>query len=191
MFRGVFQKICVKAGVKEYTSRNLRDTHMTKAFEFILKSGKSDLEMGLLSKHTHIDTTKSHYIEMELTRMLESTYEVILDSRDINQRAHVLSELPNSLKDNDSVVEGGCGNCQASMCAVQGSTPCLICSHFVTTAAHKLYFIKMIDMVERRLKTATIPHEIEDLNLMKKLYVNWLREIYIHEEEENAEHSDC
>ena len=191
IFLDVFQEICEKAGVRKYTSRNLRDTHMTKAFEFILKSGKSDLEMGLLSKHSHIDTTKSHYIEMELTKMLESTYEVILDSRDINQRAHVLSELPDTLKDNDSVVEGGCGHCKASMCAIQGSTPCLICSHFVTTAAHKQYFIKMIDMVERRLKTATIPHEIEDLNLRKKLYVNWLREIYIHEEEENAEHSDC
>ena len=190
IFRNVFQEICEKAGVRKYTSRNLRDTHMTKAFEFILKSGKIDLEMGLLSKHSHIDTTKSHYIEMELTKMLESTYEVILDSRDINQRAHVLSELPDTLKDNDSVVEGGCGHCKASMCAIQGSTPCLICSHFITTTAHKQYFIKMIDMVERRLKTATILHEIEDLNLMKKLYVNWLREIYIHEEEENAEHSD-
>jgi len=191
IFLDVFQKICEKAGVRKYTSRNLRDTHMTKVFEFILKSGKSDLEMGLLSRHSHIDTTKSHYIEMELTKMLESTYEVILDSRDINQRAHVLSELPDTLKDNDSIVEGGCGHCKASMCAIQGSTPCLICGHFVTTIAHKQYFVKMIDMVENRLKTATIPHEIEDLNLMKKLYVNWLREIYIHEEEENAEYSDC
>ena len=48
----------------------------------------------------------------------------------------------------------------------------------------------MIEMVDRRLKNAVIPHEIEDLNLMKKLYVNWLREICIHEEEENAEHCD-
>lgn len=190
MFLDTFKEICSIAGVKKYTSCNLRDTHMTKAFEFILKSGKSDLEMGLLSRHSHIDTTKNHYIEMELTKMLESTYEVVLDSRDINQREHVLSELPANLQGNDSAVEGGCGHCSASMCAIQGSTPCLICSHFVTTAAHKQYFIKMIEMVDRRLKNAVIPHEIEDLNLMKKLYVNWLREICIHEEEENAEHCD-
>ena len=78
MFRVELQKICEQAGVRNYTSQNLRDTHMTKAFEFILKSGKSDLELGLLSKHKHIDTTKNHYIEMELTKMLESTYKVIL-----------------------------------------------------------------------------------------------------------------
>lgn len=190
MFLEVFREICSKAGVNNYNSRNLRDTHMTKAFEYILKSGKSDLEMGLLSKHKHIDTTKSHYIEMELTKMLESTYEVVLDSRDINQRDNVLSELPDNLKGSDSEVEGGCGHCAASMCAIQGNTPCLICDYFITTAAHKQYFIKMIEMIDRKLKKATIPHEIEDLNLMKKLYVNWLREICIHEEEENAEHCD-
>ena len=32
---------------------------MTKALEHILRNGKSDIEMGLLSKHKYLDTTKT------------------------------------------------------------------------------------------------------------------------------------
>ena len=93
-FRIEFRKVCSKAGVADYNSRHLRDTHMTKAFEFILKTGKSDLEMGLLSKHSVIDTTKLHYIEIELTKMLESIYQVTLGNRDVTQDSHILGQLP-------------------------------------------------------------------------------------------------
>lgn len=178
-----FQATCDLAGVKRYTSRNLRDTHMTKAFEFILKNGKSDLQMGLLSKHSHIDTTKSHYIEMELTKMLESTYQVVLNNRDINQQRNVLDTLPDDYAGNDTVVENGCGHCTSAACTIIGSAPCLICPNFITTVNHKQYFIKMIARIDELLSKETIPHRIEDLTLIKRLYVNWLREIYLHEEE--------
>ena len=190
-FLDSFQKICTKAGVKKYTSQNLRDTHMTKAYNFILKTGKSDLELALLSHHKNISTTKSHYIEIELKKMLEATYKVILDSRDITQQARVLNELPKNLQTAATIVEKGCGHCSSAMCTVQGSTPCLICKSFVTTIAHKPYFIKAIETLDQLIERTTIPHQIEDLNLMKKLYVGWLREIYILEEEENAKRTNC
>ena len=184
-FRKTFQKICALAGVKKYSSQNLRDTHMTKAYEFILKTGRSDLEMGLLSKHSHIATTKSHYIDLELTKMLESTYHVLLGSRDINLHSRILETVPDNMN-KQNAVEGGCGHCNSSVCSVQGTTPCLICNHFVTTTEHAPYFIKMIAGIDEELKKASIPHQIEDLTLMKKLYVNWLREIYLFKEDHDA-----
>lgn len=182
--------MCEIAGTQLYNSRNLRDTHMTKAFEYILRNGKSDLEMNLLSRHSRIDTTKSHYIEMELTKMLESTYKVTLGNRDINQQSQILDSLPQKFDGNDTLVENGCGHCIAKSCTMTGSLPCLICKDFVTTVDHKHYFIKMISNCDELLKKTTIRHEIEDINLIKTLYVNWLKNIYIKEEETYANTTD-
>lgn len=184
-FRIEFHKVCSKAGVADYNSKHLRDTHMTKAFEFILKTGKSDLEMGLLSKHSVIDTTKLHYIEIELTKMLESIYQVTLGNRDVAQNNHILEELPTELSDKDTEVECGCGHCSAATCNVTGNMSCLMCKHFVTTPSHKQYFIKMIDNCDKLLSQTQIPHEKEDIILIKTLFTNWLREIYIVEEQNN------
>lgn len=184
-FLKTFKKVCERAGTKNYNSRNLRDTHMTKAFEYILRHGKSDFEMGVLSRHSHIDTTKSHYIKVELTKMLESTYQVTLGNRDINQKSHILDSLPDNLKSNETLVEGGCGHCIAKTCHMTGSLPCLICKDFVTTVDRKPYFINMICKCDELLKKTTIRHEIEDISLIKTLYTNWLREICIKEEENN------
>lgn len=180
-----FRKVCSKAGVAEYSSRNLRDTHMTKAFEFILKTGKSDLEMGLLSKHSVIDTTKLHYIEIELTKMLESIYQVTLGNRDVAQEGHILGELPAELSDKDTEVECGCGHCSAATCNITGNMSCLMCRHFVTTPSHKPYFIKMIDNCDELLSQTQIQHEREDIILIKTLFTSWLREICIVEEQNN------
>lgn len=185
-FLTIFRKVCEKAGTRLYDSRNLRDTHMTKAFEYIMRHGKSDLEMGVLSRHTRIDTTKNHYIEIELTKMLESTYQITLGNRDINQQSHILDTLPDKLSKDDTLVEGGCGHCKAKTCKMTGSLPCLICKDFVTTVDRKPYFIKMISYIDIQLERAIIRHEIEDLTLIKTLYINWLREICLKEEENNA-----
>lgn len=182
-FRIEFRKVCSKAGVADYNSKHLRDTHMTKAFEFILKTGKSDLEMGLLSKHSVIDTTKLHYIEIELTKMLESIYQVTLGNRDVTQNSHILEELPTELSNKDTEVECGCGHCGAATCNITGNMSCLMCKHFVTTPSHKQYFIKMIDNCDKLLSQTQIPHEREDIILIKTLFTSWLREICIVEEQ--------
>lgn len=184
-FRNEFSKVCSKAGVADYNSRHLRDTHMTKAFEFILKTGKSDLEMGLLSKHSVIDTTKLHYIETELTKMLESIYQVTLGNRDVAQNSHILEELPTELSEKDTEVECGCGHCSAATCNITGNMSCLMCKHFVTTPSHKPYFIKMIDNCDELLSQTQIQHEREDIILIKTLFTSWLREICIVEEQNN------
>ena len=98
-------------------------------------------------------------------------------------QSKILDTLPDELNNKDTIVENGCGRCNAKSCSMTGSLPCLTCSHFVTTVNHKPYFVKMIELCDTSLSKATIRHEIEDLNLIKTLYVNWLREICIKEEE--------
>lgn len=185
-FLKVFQSVCEQAEVPKYHSRNLRDTHMTKAFEFILRNGRSDLEMGLISKHKNIDTTKNHYIEMNITKMLESTYEVTLEDRDINAYNRILDDLPIAFSDKDSITEHDCGHCTAKTCTITGSLPCLTCKNFITTIKHKQYFIRMIKSFDELISKTTIRHEIEDLNYIKRLYISWLREICIKEEEQEC-----
>lgn len=118
--------------------------------------------------------------------MLESTYQITLGNRDINQQSRILDTLPDELNGDDTLVEGGCGHCIAKTCKMTGSLPCLICKDFVTTVDRKSYFIKMISYIDMQLEKATIRHEIEDLTLIKTLYINWLREICLKEEENNA-----
>lgn len=187
MFQKVFRTACNNANVMAYNSKNLRDTHMTKSFEYIMKNGKSDLEMGLLSKHKYIDTTKSHYIQMELTKMLESTYKVTLGNRDITQKTRVLEKLPESLRGKENIVENGCGCCTAKQCNIKNALPCLICKDFVTTYDHEPYFIRMIEEIDTLIAKAKVKHEVEDLNLIKSLYASWLREIYLSKEEGEKE----
>lgn len=186
MFNQKFKKVCETAGTPFYNAKNLRDTHMTKAYEYILRNNRSDLEMSVLSRHKHIDTTKNSYIEMSLTKMLESTYKVTLDNRDINQQKKILDTLPDNLKNSETVVENGCGHCVAKSCHMTGSLPCLICDDFITTVDRKPYFINMIENCDKLIENTTIRHEIEDINLIKTLYTNWLREIYIKEAQSNA-----
>lgn len=181
-FNRVLSEICKQLNIAKYSATNLRDTHMTKAFEYVLKNGKSDLELALLTKHRKVDTTTNHYVEIELTKMLESIYQISLNSKDINIEGKLLDDVPDGLKDKNNIVEDGCGYCQNSKCDMIGALPCVICKHFVTTISHKLYFEKMIKNIDTLLENTTIPHEKDDLNLMKAVYVTWLKEIYLKEE---------
>ena len=72
--------------------------------------------MGVLSKHKHMDTTKNHYIEMELEKMLEATYGVSIGSELINAETKFVDAIPAHLDGADSDVENGCGKCSAEHC---------------------------------------------------------------------------
>lgn len=178
-FRDFFQDCCNEAGTKNYHCTNLRDTHMTKAFEFCIRNGKSDIEMGILSKHKHIDTTKNHYIEIELEKMLETTYGIIIgDQNLIDHTPKIVDSIPSEYDNSKSIVEHGCGICTSEHCVNTTVLPCLTCSKFITTVEHEIFFVKAINLLEQRLDKAKTPHDKEDLITIKKLYVLYLEAIY-------------
>lgn len=179
-FSNYLKQCCKELNLdRTYTATNLRDTHMTKSFEYVLRNDKSDAEMSILTKHKHLDTTKNHYIEMELEKMLESTYGIIIgNSKLINPENNIVDKLSPNVSKMANVVENGCGNCKASSCVQKNPLPCLACEHFVTTIAHEKYFIKAIEGVDKSIEHAKTPHDKDDLNTVKLLYVLYLKEIY-------------
>jgi hypothetical protein len=179
VFRDCLNAVCRKLGLSQnYNASNLRDTHMTKALEHIIRNGKSDLEMGLLTKHKHLDTTKNHYIEMELEKMLEATYGITIGSVGINAAAKIVEQFPAPAESAENDVENGCGKCTANECVMKSSLPCIVCEHFVTTVNHAPFFIRAIENVDRLMATAGSRHDIEDLVIIKNLYGAYLEAIY-------------
>ncbi|MDO4805177.1 MAG: hypothetical protein Q4A32_10210, partial [Lachnospiraceae bacterium] len=134
-FRAWFQQACAALDLPKYTSQNIRDTHMTKSFEYVLKHGKSDLVMAALSKHKYLDTTKSHYVEQKLNDMLEATYGIIIGDLDgcYDPARHIAEKIPEDFDSDENVVESGCGNCKSAQCTMRNALPCLICDKFITT----------------------------------------------------------
>lgn len=179
IFRDYLNAACRDLGFsKHYNASNLRDTHMTKALEHIIRNGKSDLEMGLLSKHKHLDTTKNHYIELELEKMLEATYGITIGSAKIDAASKIVEHLPASVESAENDVEYGCGKCTAAECVVNSSLPCLVCKYFITTVDHAPFFIRAIENVDRLMCAAKNRHDIEDLVIIKNLYGAYLEAIY-------------
>lgn len=179
VFQDCLNAACQNLGLsKNYNASNLRDTHMTKALEHIIRNGKSDLEMGLLTKHKHLDTTKNHYIEMELEKMLEATYGITIGSAKIDAESKIVERLPTSAKSAENDVEYGCGKCTAAECVMKSSLPCMVCKYFITTVDHAPFFIRAIENVDRLMSTAKNRHDIEDLVIIKNLYGAYLKAIY-------------
>lgn len=179
-------KACRELGFEKiYRSANLRDTHMTKAFEHSLRNKKSDAELSVLSKHKHIDTTKNHYIETELEKMLEATYGIIIGEENIEVDSKIVEQIPEELEDKEYDVENGCGKCTAETCVITSSLPCLICKHFITTIEHEIFFKKAIENIDELIEKTTNRHDKEDLVTIKKLYILYLKSIYKHKEIQN------
>lgn len=185
-FRTWFQKACTALNLPRYTSQNIRDTHMTKSFEYVLKHGKSDLVMAALSKHKYLDTTKSHYIEQKLNDMLEATYGVIIGDLDdcYSPSKHIEEKIPEEVDRDECVVENGCGNCKSTQCTMRNALPCLICDSFVTTVKHEPAFRKAIEAVDKLIQNSDTKHDKDDLTTIKLLLVMYLKAIYQKKQEE-------
>lgn len=184
-FRLWFQETCASLGLPKYTSVNIRDTHMTKSFEYVLRHGKSDLVMSALSKHKYLDTTKSHYIEQRLDEMLEATYGVIIGDLDdcYNPSTHITDIIPKDINKKEHIVENGCGNCKSAQCTMKNALPCLICDHFITTVEHEPAFRRAIEAVDKLIQQSNTKHDKDDLTTIKVLLVMYLKSIYQIKEE--------
>ena len=179
-FRYWFQQACAALNLPKYTSQNIRDTHMTKSFEYVLKHGKSDLVMAALSKHKYLDTTKSHYIKQKLNNMLEATYGIIIGDLDdcYSPSMHIAEKIPDEIARDDRVVENGCGNCKSVQCTMRNALPCLICDNFITTVKHEPAFRRAIEVVDKLIQNSGTKHDKDDLTTIKLLLVMYLKAIY-------------
>jgi integrase len=175
-FRKHFINCCQESGVPKYTSNNIRDTHMTKAAEFNMRNNKNQASMAILSGHKRVDTTNNHYIEMQLIRMLESTYGIIIGN--VNCNGKIVDSINKDISNKKHIVEQGCGYCQKDKCYMTSTISCLMCKDFRTTVDHEKHFEIIINNLDDKIKNAPTEHDKEDLINIKRLYSAYLLEIW-------------
>jgi integrase len=180
IFNEYLQKCCTELNIKKYTSSNLRDTHMTKSEEYVIRNSLSDIEMSTLTGHKSIDTTNKHYIHTEITDLLESVHGIVIGN--INVDGNIVKDRPNSISEKDSV-SNQCGYCSSNSCNNLTYLDCLLCKSFVTCIDRIPYFEEQLKIIDYKIQKAKLTHDLEDLRNIKKLLVAYLKKLLILKEE--------
>lgn len=174
-FNAYLKKICTELGIKSYTAKNLRDTHMTKSVEYSISKGLHQLTQSVLTGHKSAETTERHYYDDDITEMLELLYQTQIG--DINVNGEVLLNSNNF--SNDNLVEDGCGFCKISNCNDDSYFSCLVCNEFATTVDRGSFFEERIKVIDFKLEATNTRHDVEDLQMKKQLLLVYLRKIYV------------
>lgn len=175
-FNKYLKECCNKLDIKEYTAGNLRDTHMTKSEEYIIRNSLSDLEMNTLTGHKSIDTTNKHYIDTDITELLESVHGIIIGNVSVEGR--ILKKLPNEIQTTDKV-SNQCGYCSANVCEDFTYLDCMLCHSFVTCVDRIPYFKEQIKMIDYKIKNTNNLHDVEDLRSIKILLATYLKKLLL------------
>ncbi|MCM3024646.1 tyrosine-type recombinase/integrase [Heyndrickxia ginsengihumi] len=180
-FNTFLRKCCEEAGIEKVTASNLRDTHMTKAEEFIIRNALSDVEQSILTGHKNVDTTSRHYIENQIKEMLETIHGAIIGNVDIN--GQIIEKADERLARKENEVSNQCGYCSSDSCHNFTYLDCMMCNSFVATVDRIPYFEEQIKVIDEKIKLATSPHSKEDLVNIKQLLLNYLKALLLKKEE--------
>ncbi|WPC42390.1 tyrosine-type recombinase/integrase [Clostridium sp. JS66] len=180
-FAEYLSECCKKLSIPHYNPSNLRDTHITKAKEFTIRNGLSDVEQNTLTGHTSTNTANRHYIESKIADMLELINGTIIGDIDIN--GNIVAHANESLANKENEVENGCGYCQCNSCKNTSYLSCFMCSDFVATLDRIPYFEEQIKIIDFKLLKVTIQHDKEDLLNIKQLLLNYLKALHLKREE--------
>lgn len=175
LFNTYLKNCCKELNLPLYTCQNLRDTHMTKAEEFVIRNQLSDMEQNILSGHRSPNVDTKHYIDTQIKDLLESVHGVIIGDIDIS--GHIHENLPADIKTQENCVSNGCGYCNSKNCENFSFLDCLLCKDFVTTVDRLPYFQEQVKILDKKIKSATIPHDKEDFVNIKRLYLGFIQQI--------------
>ena len=168
-----FRNCCLEAGITIYNSSNLRDTHMTKAEEYIIRNSLSSLFQNILSGHSSPTVDRKHYVDLEIKDLLESVHGTIIGNIDIAGR--VIDSLPKEIASPDNEVSNECGYCDSQSCNNFTYLDCLLCKDFVATVDRIPFFEAQIRTIDQKIEKAIIVHDKEDLVNIKRLLLNYLQ----------------
>lgn len=180
-FNKFLKSCCEELKMANYTFSNLRDTHITKAEEFVLRNNLSDTAQLVLTNHTSVNTDNKHYIEKKITEMLELVHSTIIG--DVNINGVIEYKRPELEGNEEILVSNKCGYCQSSFCNEFSYLDCLMCKSFVATVDRIPYFKEMIKVMDFKIQNATIAHDKEDFTNIKQLLLNYLKRLYLKKEE--------
>lgn len=71
-FNKYLGEICNELKIPKYTTSNIRDTHMTKAEEFIIQSNYSEMQQNVLSGHKSSKVDEQYYVKTEKRTILKA-----------------------------------------------------------------------------------------------------------------------
>lgn len=196
-FSSYLKNVCKDLGLPSYTSGNLRDTHMTKAVEWMIDHGKTEFDVSLVSGHAAFATTLNSYTGPMLDQMLEATYQIEIGTPDWPELAsQVVDDAGESFINNEHEVEDGCGYCRLDECikttkGVINSLPCLSCKSFVTITTQLPNLQNRVKEIDYLIDHSKFDHDIDDLLATKRLLVKHIGAILSHNmESANNERSD-
>lgn len=175
-FNIYLKKCCKELGIPEYTSSNLRDTHMTKTDEYAIRNSITDSEQSVLTGHLSPNTTSSHYIDTEIRDLLESVHGIIIGNTTID--GTILPLKPSNLSNSD-IVSNKCGYCSSATCDNFSYLDCMLCKSFVTCIDRIPYFEEQLQVVDYKIHHASVPHDLEDLRNIKVLLATYLRKLLV------------
>ena len=187
-FNAYLQKCCKELSLPLYSYNNLRDTHMTKAEEFIIRNQMSDMEQGILSGHRSPNTDTKHYIDTQIKDLLESVHGVIIGNVDVGGK--IKEELPNDITTKENSVSNNCGYCNCKNCNDFSFLDCILCKDFVTTIDKLPYFEEQVKVIDEKIKNASINHDKEDLVNIKRLYLGFIQKILEIKQKKGEENND-
>lgn len=175
-FNRFLKRQCAELGFQNFSSGNLRDTHMTKAREFVKKNNLSRVQESILTGHANIDTTNKHYIDKDIRTFIEATHGVIIGDVDI--KGNILNQI-NTTFDQSSEVEDRCGFCKEDTCiALHPLLNCLLCDGIVVTLDRIPFFESKIEELDGKISKESIQHEKEHLYTLKRLFSAYLARLY-------------
>ncbi|MGN8888372.1 hypothetical protein [Blautia sp. HCP28S3_G10] len=185
-FNVFFQDCCKEAGVPAYTLSNLRDTHMTKAEEYRIRHNLSDLEQGVLTGHKTTTVDDRNYVRLEIREMLEAVHGVTISN--VKLDGTIITNDNPDICTTENEVADGCGFCKSDTCGMMMNLDCPMCNDFVTTISRLPYFEEQVRILDKKIEAATVPHDKEDLVVIKVLMLRYIEEILnLKERIENAE----
>lgn len=176
---------CKQAGISSYTAENLRDTHMTKAQAMKITEKMSNVELSVLTGHKTPMVLSEHYDGTSIETMLEAVHGVIIGNISIS--GEVISDNSveaKTLATPANEVSHECGYCKADSCYNLSYIECLLCHNFVTMPSKLPYFKEQLKEIDDRLQKATLSHDIEDLNNIKRLLLKYVENIKLIQEKE-------
>ena len=171
-FNSYLKKCCKLAGIPEYSISNLRDTHMTKAEEEIIRKSLSDTNLRILTGHKHVNSDRP-YIDTDIRTMLEAVHGIIIGNVSLDGN---IIETGLSIKP-ENEVSNSCGYCSSCSCDDYSYLDCLLCKHFVTTPDRLPFFQEQIKQLDIKLKSATCNHDREDLINIKRILLRYTEKI--------------
>jgi len=164
---------CQIANIPKYSVSNLRDTHMTKAEEEIIRKSLSEVQMSVLTGHKNPNSDRT-YIDTNIRTMLESVHGIIIG--DVTADGQIMSiKTAEMVPENE--VSHSCGYCTNHSCNNFTYLDCMLCKYFVTTPDRLPFFYEQLKQLDLQIPVAKSPHDREDLINIKRLILFYSEKI--------------